>query len=77
MSRRERPGATRRLKGWAAIVPLVAAGAGLMFATSAHTSQGTDLRSFGRLDLVDVVRAQDREVRQRAVAVQQLQDQVD
>jgi len=48
-----------------------------MFATSAYTSQGTDLRSFGRLDLVDVVRAQDREVRQRAAAVQQLQDQVD
>src|SRR5665811_1522771 len=48
-----------------------------MFATSAHTSQGTDLRSFGRLDLVDVVRAQDREVRQRAAVAQQLQDQVD
>jgi len=77
LSRRERAGATRRLTGWAAIVPLVAAAAGLMFATSAHTSQGTDLRSFGRLDLVDVVRAQDREVQQRAAAVQQLQDQVD
>lgn len=77
MSRRERLGKTWRLTGWAAIVPLVAAGAGLMFATSAHTSQGTDLRSFGRLDLVDVVRAQDREVRQRAAAVQELQDQVD
>ena len=77
MSRRQRPGKRRRLTGWAAIVPLVAAGAGLMFATSARTSQGTDLRSFGRLDLVDVVRAQDREVRQRTAAVQQLQDQVD
>ena len=77
MSLRERLGRTRRLTGWAAIVPLVAAGAGLMFATSASTSQGTDLRSFGRLDLVDVVRAQDREVRERAAAVQQLQDQVD
>ena len=77
MSRRQRPGKRRRLTGWAAIVPLVAAGAGLMFATSAHTSQGTDLRSFGRLDLVDVVRAQDREVRQRTAAVRQLQDQVD
>ena len=77
MSPRERLRRTRRLTGWAAIVPLVAAGAGLMFATSARTSQGTDLRSFGRLDLVDVVRAQDREVRQRAAAVQQLQDQVD
>jgi uncharacterized protein YlxW (UPF0749 family) len=63
--------------GWAAVVPLVAVGAGLMFATSAHTSQGTDLRSSGRGDLVDVVRAQDRAVRERAAAVQQLQDQVD
>lgn len=77
MSRRERPGVTRRLTGWAAIVPLVAAAAGLMFATSAQTSQGTDLRSSGRVDLVDVVRARDREVRQRAATVQQLQDQVD
>jgi len=58
-------------------VPLVAAGAGLMFATSAQTSQGTDLRSSGGTDLVDVVRAQDRDVRQRAALVKQLQDQVD
>ena len=71
------PRRRRRLTGWAAIVPLVAAGAGLMFATSAGTSQGTDLRSAGRYDLVDVVRAQDRAVRQRVAAVQQLQDQVD
>jgi uncharacterized protein YlxW (UPF0749 family) len=67
----------RRLTGWAAIVPLVAAGAGLMFATSAQTSQGTDLRSSGRTDLVDVVRAQNLSVRQRAQAVKDLQDQVD
>jgi len=58
-------------------VPLVAAFAGLLFATSAQTSQGTDLRSSGRSDLVDVVRAQDRAVRLRAVAVQQLQAEVD
>jgi len=67
----------RRLTGWAAIVPLVAAGAGVMFATSAQTSQGTDLRSSGRTDLVDVVRAQNLSVRQRAQAVKDLQDQVD
>jgi len=58
-------------------VPLVAVGAGLMFATSAGTAQGTDLRSSGRFDLVDVVRAQDRAVRERVAAVKQLQDQVD
>ena len=67
----------RHLTGWAAIVPLVAAGAGLMFATSARTSQGTDLRSAGRYDLVDVVRAQDRAVRERTATVKELQDQVD
>jgi uncharacterized protein YlxW (UPF0749 family) len=48
-----------------------------MFAASAQTSQGTDLRSSGRADLVDVVRARDREVHQRAATVQRLQDQVD
>jgi uncharacterized protein YlxW (UPF0749 family) len=67
----------RRFTRWAAIVPLVAAGAGLMFATSAQTSQGTDLRSSGRTDLVDVVRAQDRSVREKAASVKSLQDQVD
>jgi uncharacterized protein YlxW (UPF0749 family) len=75
--RRRRPGSFRWFTGWAAIVPLVAAGAGLMFAASAQTSQGTDLRSSGRTDLVDVVRVRDREVRQRAAAVQRLQNQVD
>jgi uncharacterized protein YlxW (UPF0749 family) len=58
-------------------VPLVAAAAGLLFATSAQTSHGTDLRSSGRSDLVDVVGAQDRIVRERAAAVQQLQAEVD
>jgi len=70
-------GVPRRPTRWAAIVPLVAVAAGLLFATSAQTSQGTDLRSSGRSDLVDVVRAQDRAVRVRAAAVQQLQADVD
>jgi uncharacterized protein YlxW (UPF0749 family) len=48
-----------------------------MFATSAQTSQGTDLRTSGRTDLVDVVRAQNLAVRQRAQTVKDLQDQVD
>ncbi len=77
MSPRPRLSRPRRLTGWAAIVPLAAAGAGLMFATSAQTSQGTDLRSSGRTDLVDVVRAQDRAVRQGAGSVKELQDEVD
>jgi uncharacterized protein YlxW (UPF0749 family) len=65
------------LSGWAAVVPLVAVCAGLLFATSAQTAQGTDLRSSGRSDLVDFVRAQDLSLRERAEAVQQLQGEVD
>jgi len=70
-------GVPKKLARWAAVVPLVAAGAGLLFATSAQTSQGTDLRSSGRSDLADVVRAQDHAVSVRAAAVQQLQAEVD
>ena len=70
-------GVPKKLARWAAVVPLVAAGAGLLFATSAQTSQGTDLRSSGRSDMVDVVRAKDRAVRVRAAAVQRLQGEVD
>ena len=77
MSPRPRFSRPRRLTGWAAVVPVVAAAAGLLFATSAQTSQGTDLRSSGPTDLADVVRAQNLSVRQRAVAVKELQDQVD
>ena len=77
MSPRLRLGRPRWLTGWAAVVPVVAIGSGLMFATSAQTSQGTDLRSSGRSDLVDVVRAQDRVVREQAEAVQRLQGEVD
>jgi len=67
----------KRPARWAAIVPVVAACAGLLFATSAQTSRGTDLRSSGRSDLVDVVRAQDRALSVQAASVQQLQSEVD
>jgi len=77
MSPRLRFTKPRWFTGWSAVVPLVAVGAGLMFATSAQTSQGTDLRSSGRSDMVDVVRARDRVVRARVAAVQQLQSEVD
>jgi len=41
---------------WAALVSLTALGAGLMFATSAATAQGTDLRaSDRRLDLTELI----------------------
>lgn len=66
----------RRPSGWTALVPLAAAAAGLLFATSAQTAKGFDLRSVGRTDLADVVRDQNRAVDERAAAVQALHDQV-
>lgn len=55
---------------------LVLAAVGLLLAASEQTLQGAGLRS-DRTALVDFVRSQDRLVRHRAAAVQQLQDQVD
>jgi len=70
-------GVPKKHARWAVIVPIVAAAAGLLFATSAQTSRGTDLRSSGHSDLADLVRAQDRTVRERTATVQQLQAEVD
>jgi uncharacterized protein YlxW (UPF0749 family) len=66
-----------RLSGWTAVVPVAAAVAGLLFATSAQTAKGTDLRATGRTDLVDVIRSQTFAVERQAASVQRLQAEVD
>lgn len=52
---RARP--VRPRSAWSALVPVAALAAGLLFATSANTSHGTDLRSEGTSGLVGLVRA--------------------
>ncbi len=42
---------------WRALVPVVALAAGLLFATSARVSHGTDLRGSSTANLVDLVRS--------------------
>jgi len=59
---------TRRPSGWSAVVPLVALGAGLLFAMSAATAKGTDLRS-STSDIPGLVRQQ---TRQNAIAAQRV-----
>ncbi|WP_270888686.1 DUF881 domain-containing protein [Pedococcus sp. 5OH_020] len=59
---------TRRPTAWSAVVPLVALGAGIMFATSATTANGTDLRSSGG-DLPGLIREQ---TRRNAIAAEQV-----
>ena len=61
------PWLTRRPTLWSAVVPLVALGAGVMFATSATTANGTDLRSSGG-DLPELIREQTRENAQAATS---------
>ena len=51
---------TRRPTAWSAVVPLVALGAGVLFALSAATARGTDLRSSGG-DLPGLIRDQTRQ----------------
>ena len=70
------PWLTRRPSRWSLLVPVVGVAAGLLFATSAQTAKGTDLRPSGT-DLADVIRAQTRVVQARTEAVRSMREQVD
>src|SRR6478609_990559 len=67
---------TRRPTLWSAVVPLVALGAGLLFALSAATARGTDLRSSGG-DLPGLIRNQTRQNTVVAARLAQLRAEVD
>ncbi len=67
---------TRRPSLWSAAVPIVALGAGALFATSASTANGTDLRS-ATADLPQIIREQTRKNAASGNTVRRLQDQVD
>lgn len=67
--------ARRRRPVWQAFVPLTALLAGLLFATSAATAQGTDLRAGRRTQLTELISEQGREVdRQEKRAAQMRAD---
>jgi len=59
---RHRRGPAKAARGWRVLVPLSALLAGVMFAASAETSAGTDLRAGRRLDLTQLIRNQERAV---------------
>ena len=61
---------------WGLLVPVVMAAAGILFATSFQTAQGTDIRSSGQ-GLVEVVRDGNRAVEAKTARVLALQEQVD
>src|SRR4051812_25298617 len=67
---------TRRPTAWSAVVPLVALGAGVLFALSAATARGTDLRASGG-DLPGLIRDQTRQNAVLASRVAALRTEVD
>ncbi len=62
---------------WALLVPLTALGAGLLFATSAATAQGTDLRADRRLQLTELLARERAALERRADEALELRQQVD
>ena len=67
----------RRPEAWRVLVPVAAVGAGLLFATSAATADGTDLRSDRRLRLAELVSQQERELQALTARAQALRDETD
>lgn len=65
----------RRSTGWATLVPVIALGAGLLFATSSTTARGTDLRS-DIVDLPDVIRERTIENERSGQRVERLRGEV-
>jgi uncharacterized protein YlxW (UPF0749 family) len=62
-------GPHRVRRRWLCLVPLTALSAGLLFAASASTAQGTDLRADRRLRLTDLIAREEQAVeRQESVA---------
>ncbi|MDP9393426.1 MAG: hypothetical protein M3Q27_03805, partial [Actinomycetota bacterium] len=65
-----------KLRARSAVSLAVFAAAGLLFATSAGVARGTDLRTGGRTDLIDVIRAQEQRVAERGREVAGLRAEV-
>jgi uncharacterized protein YlxW (UPF0749 family) len=66
----------RRPTGWHLMVPVIFIMAGVLFATSAATAKGTDLRSDGRSNLADLIRRQQRSLELQSRDLTALQERV-
>ena len=66
----------RRPSGWAVLVPVVALAAGLLFATSERTAQGTDLRGGGVVELSGLIDQRDTAIARQQEELAGLQRQV-
>ncbi len=73
--RRRRPG--RRTGPWGPAVPALLAAAGLLFATTAGTARGTDLRPDDRADLADLIRSEQVRLERDNRRVEALRREID
>ncbi|MGY1753939.1 DUF881 domain-containing protein [Blastococcus sp. SYSU D01042] len=62
-----------RLSAWGALVPVVALAAGLLFATSGRTAQGTDLRAGEVTELSGLIRERDDAIAEQEARLAELQ----
>ncbi len=84
MGRAKKPGAgtparssaRRRPTAWGALVPVVALLAGLLFATSGHTAQGTDLRAGEVTKLSELIQQRDQAIAAQQQELARLQKEV-
>jgi uncharacterized protein YlxW (UPF0749 family) len=67
------PARLPRLSAWGALVPVVAMAAGLLFATSGRTAQGTDLRAGEVTELSGLIRERDSAIAAQEHRLAQLQ----
>jgi uncharacterized protein YlxW (UPF0749 family) len=67
----------RRPSGWTALVPVVALAAGLLFATSGRTAQGTDLRAGETTQLSGLIAARKAAIARQDGQLADLQRQVE
>ena len=67
---------SRRLSAWGALVPVVALAAGLLFATSSSTAQGTDLRAGQITRLSELINQRNKAVADQEGQLAHLQRQV-
>ncbi|WP_346620841.1 DUF881 domain-containing protein [Blastococcus montanus] len=66
----------RRPSAWGALVPVVALAAGLLFATSGRTAQGSDLRAGEVTELSELIEERDSAVARQERQVAELQERV-
>ena len=72
-----RPLLTSRPSPWSVLVPVVAVAAGLLFATSGRTAQGTDLRGGEVSELSGLIAERNRDVARQEEQLAELQAQVE